>query len=242
MLDKAFYKREHDAICAWYRDKYAKRDSYLIFDGVADPENYAGIMFLLKEAYGKEQKRDEYDLVKDLAEKGPWGHWGHVAKWTYGLLHTNEHTIAPYRDISWEEKNAMLRKIAVVNVKKVDGKKSSDHDELMTYARDNAEILRREIAHTQPRIIVCGKTFDFLKEIYGLAGKYSCDNWYYWLELDGVGAVLVLDYYHFAAQYPELLTYYGLTNIYQQALLHKQDTTEQASESLPFPADSLIYI
>ena len=221
MFDKAFYEQEHDAICTWYRKKYANRDSYLIFDGIADPENYTGILFLLKEAYGKERKYGEYDLAKDLAKNGPWGHWGHVAKWTYGLLNTDEHVIAPYRDMNWEEKNAMLRRMAVINVKKVNGERSSSYDDLMNYARENAVILRREIAHIQPRIIVCGNTFHFLKEIYGLTGKYSCDNWFYWLELDGSGEVLVLDYFHFSAHYPELLSYYGLTNIYQQALLHK---------------------
>ena len=34
--------------------------------------------------------------------------------------------------------------------------------------------------------------------------------------------VLVLDYFHPAVRYPELLTYYGLVNIYQQALLHAE--------------------
>ena len=222
MFDRDFYEREHKEICAWYQEKYANRDSYLIFDGVADPENYTGILFLLKEAYGKERKLAEYDLVKDLADNGPWGHWGHVAKWTYGLLNTDEHVIAPYRDMNREEKNAMLRRMAVINVKKVNGERSSSYDDLMNYARENAAILRREIAHVRPRIIVCGNTFHFLKEIYGLTGKYSCDNWFYWLELDGSGEVLVLDYFHFSAHYPELLSYYGLTNIYQQALLHKQ--------------------
>ena len=126
VFDRVFYEKEHEAICAWYRQKYAERDSYLIFDGVVDPDNYAGILFLLKEAYSKDQKFGEYDLVADLAKNGPWGGWGHVAKWTSGLLRTDEHTIAPYRDMSKEEKNAMLRKIAVINVKKVDGKTSSD--------------------------------------------------------------------------------------------------------------------
>lgn len=223
MIDRAVYEKEHEAICAWYRQKYTERDSYLIFDGVVDPDNYAGILFLLKEAYSKDQKFGEYDLVADLAKNGPWGGWGHVAKWTSGLLRTDEHTIAPYHDLSKEEKNAMLRKIAVINVKKIDGNPSSVNENLMTYATSNAEILRREIAHVQPRIIVCGNTFRFLKEIYGLTGEYSCDNWYYWQELEGVGKVLILDYYHFSAQYPELLTYYGLTNIYQQALINRGD-------------------
>jgi len=34
--------------------------------------------------------------------------------------------------------------------------------------------------------------------------------------------VLVVDYYHPAARYPEILSYYGLVNIHQQALINNQ--------------------
>lgn len=220
MLDLAHYKQAHDAIYARYREKYANRSSFLISDGVVDPEQYSGILFLLKEAYSKERRFGEWDLPMYLAKDGPWGAWGHAAKWVYGLLHTDRQTIAPYRDMSWEEKNAMLRKMAVINLKKVDGRSSSSDEDLMAYAMDNAGLLRREIALAQPRVIVCGNTFRFLKKLYGLSGGDACGNRYYWLELEGVGKVLVLDYFHHAARYPELLTYYGLVSIYQQALLH----------------------
>jgi hypothetical protein len=39
--------------------------------------------------------------------------------------------------------------------------------------------------------------------------------------IDEVVEVLVLDYYHPAVYYPALLTYYGIANIYQQALINK---------------------
>ena len=57
--------------------------------------------------------------------------------------------------------------------------------------------------------------------IFDIKIDRKCDNWYYWLSIEGLGDVLALDYYHPAVQYPALLTYYGITNIYQQALIHK---------------------
>ena len=98
------------------------------------------------------------------------------------------------------------------------------HEEILDtikYAEENKEILRREIISAQPRIIVCGNTFRYLKTIFGIKTNKKCDNWYYWLSIDGLGDILVLDYYHPAVQYPALLTYYGVVNIYQQALLNK---------------------
>lgn len=223
MFDKAIYEKEHESIYRWYREKYAGRNSCLIPDGVLDPEQYTGILFLLKEAYSKNQQFGEWDLAKTLAKSGPWGPWGHVAKWVYGLLHTDAHTVAAYRDLSWAEKNALLRKMAVINLKKVDGKTSSTHEDLIQVTTANAEILRREIAHVRPRIIVCGGTFRYLKELYGIEIDQNCDNRYDWLDLGERKNVLVLDYFHPSARYPELLTYYGLSNIYHQALLHPRE-------------------
>lgn len=222
MFDIAFYEKEHTEIYDWYREKYAYRNSYFIPDGVVDAENYAGILFLLKEAYSREQQYGEWDLAAGLAADGPWGMWHHVAKWTSGLLNSDETCISPFGDMDKEERNAMLRKIAVVNLKKVDGASTSSDDDLMQYTKDNAATLRREVAHVQPRIIVCGGTFKFLKELFGIEIKSHCDNWYYWLNLGDMENVLVLDYFHPAVRYPELLTYYGLVNIYQQALLHSE--------------------
>ena len=121
MFDRSFYEKEHKEIYDWYREKYADRNSYLIPDGVVDSEKYAGILFLLKEAYSREQQFGEWDLAAGLAADGPWGMWHHVAKWTAGLLDSDENHISPFGDMSKEDRNAMLRKIAVVNLKKVDG-------------------------------------------------------------------------------------------------------------------------
>lgn len=222
MLDKTLYEKGHNEIYNWYREKYADRNSYLISDGIVDMDNYEGILFLLKEAYSREQKFGEWNLAQGLAEDGPWGMWHHVAKWTSGLLNTDENHITPFGDMSRDERNAMLRKIAVVNLKKVNGASFSTDEDLLKYATGNAEILRKEVEHTQPRIIVCGGTFRFLQQIYGIEIKQSNDNWFYWLELGNINRVLVLDFFHPAVRYPELLTYYGLTNIYQQALLHQE--------------------
>lgn len=220
MFDRELYRKEHDAIYSIYRAKYADRKSLLISDGVVDSEHYAGILFLLKEAYSRDQEFGEWDLAKGLADKGPWGMWHHVAKWTYGLLNTDETCIAPFRDFNWDMRNAMLRRIAVVNVKKVNGVSTSESDDLEQYVQNNTDLLRREITHVKPKIIICGGTYDFLKEIFGLKINQTCDNLYYWIDLGMGEKVLVVDYYHPAARYPEILSYYGLVNIYQQALIN----------------------
>lgn len=220
-FDKPRYIQEHNAIFNQYRMKYQNRGSYLIEDGVVNLENYRGILFLLKEAYAKEQKFGEWNLVANLAEKGPWGMWNRVCEWTHGIENTIADKVEPFHDFSDEKKYRALSHLAVINVKKINGSSMSNDDDLKKYVEDNKKLLRREIESAQPQIIICGNTFHYLKSIFDIKINCKCDNWYYWLTIDGIGTVLILDYYHPAAQYPRLLTYYGITNIYQQALIDK---------------------
>jgi len=221
MFDLSMYMRQHEKTVEAYRCKYANWDSQLNLDGIVDCENYAGVLFLLKEAYSKDDAPGEWNLAGHLAKYGPWRMWNHVATWTYGLLNTTESDIAPFSTLDWETANANLRKIAVVNLKKVNGRSVSSHDDLQMYVQDNMELLHDEIVCTQPRIIVCGGTFCFLKEIFGIHDLPYHDQWYYWLDLGGEEKVLVLDYFHPAVRYPKLPIYYGLVNIYQQALRNR---------------------
>jgi hypothetical protein len=221
MFNITWYNNEHKSIFDAYRMKYQNRNTVLFEDGVIDLENYRGILFFLKEAYAREQQFSECNLALNLAEKGPWGMWNRVCEWLYGIENTSIDQIEPFHDFSGEKMRNALSHSAVVNIKKVNGTSISNDNDLQRYAKENKNLLRREIISAQPKIIVCGNTFRHLKTIFDIEIDYHSDNWYYWLEIDGIGNVLILDYYHPASQYPKLLTYYGIVNIYQQALIHK---------------------
>lgn len=223
MFDQTHYQCEHRKIFDAYREKYKNRSSCLFEDGIVDPSNYQGILFLLKEAYSKDQTFSEWNLVSNLAEKGPWGMWNHVCMWTHGIEHTTNNRIEPFRDLTEEEKCCALSHLAIINVKKVNGTSTSSDSDLQGYVVENKELLCKEVLGVQPKIIVCGNTFRYLTAMFGITiNKHQrCENWYYWLNIGELEDVLVLDYYHPAVQYPSLLTYYGLTNIYQQALIRK---------------------
>ena len=221
MFDKALYNKEHKSIFDTYRLKYQSRSTFLFEDGVIDLENYHGILFFLKEAYSKKQQFGECNLVFTLAEKGPWGMWNRACEWIYGIENTTVSKIEAFHDFSEEKMRNALSHSAVINIKKINGTSISYDDDLQKYAKENKDMLRREIVSAQPKIIICGNTFRHLKMIFDIDIDHRNDNWYYWLTIDGLGNVLILDYYHPAAQYPKLLTYYGIVNIYQQALISK---------------------
>lgn len=205
------------------------QNSVFIRDGIVCPEQWFSQdirpLFLLKEAYGG---NDGWDLIAEhLLTSGKMGidTWRRVTEWTKGLLSTSLTRIEPYApDTSMEQYgNEYLKKIAVVNVKKSGGTNNSDMTLINQYADADKEELRKEIELIDPTVIVCGYTISSLNIIMGSSVKnydHVEPNLYYHMTLNGHD-VIVLDYWHPSNHFPDIMNYYGLMGIYQQALLRQ---------------------
>ena len=142
--------------------------------------------------------------------------WNFVAERTYGILNTTEIEIPAYRKLTYEEKCDALKKIAVVNVKKSEGKSGSSWDELVEVVKRDKDFIRREIEIIKPNVLVCGNNASLLHTIYSdklteleqLKRKLYCR----------IENMLIIDFYHPANQFPKFMNYYTLCAIYQQAL------------------------
>lgn len=204
-----------------------------IRDGVVCPETWFAQsirpLYLLKEAYGE----GNWDLVADHLCKtkkiGRGQMWRRVSEWTYGLLSTTKTSIAPYQgwNVVDHYGNEYLQKTAVVNVKKSGGASNSDMDNIRAYAEFDKEYLFRELELCDPTIIICGYTASVLDIIFQKPVREKRNaNLFYHMALNGHD-VLVLDYWHPANQYPDIMNYYGLMGIYQQALLAGEQAVSQ---------------
>ena len=201
-----------------------KNDGF-VADGIINPkiwhdDNHKKILFVLKEAYGG----GDWNLALALLQKH-WADrlWGRIARWTYGLQHTTNNHIEKYRkNLSPDEHNMALEQIAVMNLKKSKGKSQSDYGIINAYAMFDKEELRKEFELIDADIIVCGYTFYALYNlVYENAELINYnDNCYFFLDLGGRRR-LFLSYYHPANRWPDLINYYGLVGIYQQALLEE---------------------
>lgn len=196
-----------------------------VCDGVVCPEKWykqsMRPLYLLKEAYGEGQ----WDLVADQLRQsyriGKSQMWRRISKWTYGLSDTSKSRIAPYG--GWNDvdnyNNEYLQQIAVVNVKKSGGVSGSDMDNIRAYAEFDKEYLLRQISICDPTLIICGYTASALDILFDKKIRMiENENLFYHITINNHD-VLVLDYWHPANQYPDILNYYGLMAIYQQALL-----------------------
>jgi len=228
--------KELEQLFSTWKEKENHKNEIFNFDGIVCPEEWdkqdLKILFLLKEAYHDDEKykertqSNEYRLAEDLCHYGPWHSiWNRVAEWTYGILNTTKDDIFPYKKLSWEQANDCLKKIAVMNIKKSRGVSASNDKDLKKYAIDDAAEILAELEIINPDIIVCGYSMGYLIEALNKQkennpslitidkkGNYSENYHYRWKDR------IVLDYYHPAAQYPALMSYYGLVGCYKDAL------------------------
>lgn len=211
----------------WKQLKHHKNEVF-VEDGVVCPEiwfsNKIRPLFLLKEAYGG---NINWSLTDELTKDGKIVKlWKTVSIWTKGLLKTTEKYIEKYDDKDTEFRkfnNEYLKSIAVINVKKSKGESNSKRDIIQNYAELDAILLKRQLKICDPTIIICGFTIQPLNKILDYDIKqFKNENLFYHIELNGHD-VLVLDYWHPSNQFPAIMNYYGLVNIYQQGLLDKNN-------------------
>ena len=205
------------------------RENVFIADGIVNEDiwnsgQYKKILFVLKEARGDDWD-DECTLVTWLKDDNPTINiWSRVARWVYGIQNTTADFIPRYKpNLSSEEHSGALEQIAVMNIKKSNGQSQSEYAEIDAYAEKDCEELKKEFALIDPDIVICGSTFKTLRaKVFDreLQDIDKSDNWYYYLNLDGKER-LFIDSYHPANRWPDLMNYYTITNIYQQALKEK---------------------
>ena len=214
------YLKENDELFREWREKLNHKGQPFIDDGIVNPEvwfsmdsNTPKILFVLKEAYG-----GSFSLTETLSKEGPWSAmWNRVAEWSYGLMNSNENHYPEFKDLSHEEANYYLNRIAVMNLRKSNGSRNSGDRQFVKYAKADNDLLQRQFNLINPDIVIYGYTFDAAKGIHNLSAiKKESPNphWYY---IDNNNRVHI-DFFHPANHYPALLQYYGLMAIYQKAL------------------------
>ncbi len=219
----------HDLFDAWKNKSNSygidHKNNKFIPDGIVDPSSWGingskKILFILKEAYGDDW--GDSTLTSWLHTYPKRRIWDRVARVVYGIQNTNESQIQRYKAVlSEDEFRTAINQIAVLNLKKSNGKNQSDSEEIAEYAAFDRDEIKRELNLIDADIIVCGNTFQILcEEVFQqtIPSKDKCDNWYYHINI-GEKEKLFIDYYHPAIHDSDLLFYYGVVGIYQQSLL-----------------------
>lgn len=235
------YNDAHSALMSvWKRRHKDERHRMFITDGIVCPEKWFAqsmrVLFLLKEAYNNDPdyKGDCWDLLGYLkrTDKNKGRIWAAVAEWQYAIENTTKDNIPVFDSWLGADANDMeqyrktqsdwLKKCAVVNIKKSNGRTRSKDKELSKFVKEDGELLKKQIEIINPTIIVCGSTFHLLKDnlkepkklIFGtdsckLPPDRGCKR---------IGDTTVIAYYHPANRRPAALNYYGIAEMYQSFL------------------------
>jgi len=187
------------------------RRNYRAFshDGVlsSDPSDYLDasvrVLFLLKEApEGAYAEDDDGGMMirgidVDSASKGSCkAFWKRIGMWTYVIDHLNngeDPDIGEFYD-SHNDDGYSLSNVAYVNIKKGNGRPSSNWADLKRYARRDRDFLNEQVDLLDPDVIVCCHT-------YRLYAENVCDGDIpYGGQMspvyDEVNDRIVLDWYH----------------------------------------------
>lgn len=142
-------------------------------DGIVDYQTWTQqkrkVLFLLKETNGYDG-----DLRELLREGGMGTTWNNVVRWSCAAQHVWKDKETAWKEleyISLEKRRELLRRIAVINVKKTPGLSTADSQELEEAMWENKDLLREQIQSIQPDIIICGGTEYYFKNIFDIAEK-----------------------------------------------------------------------
>jgi hypothetical protein len=148
-------------------------------DGILNQDAYdkaeVKVLLVLKEVNDKVDKDDErgdWSFMEHL-ERGPAGMWLAAARWCMAILEGARAGTMPDFDQSTgqdgtgpsiksagrDELHRALQQVAVLNLNKLGGGRSTDATKLALRAKQDADLLRRQIDLIAPDIIVACGTF-----------------------------------------------------------------------------------
>ena len=156
----------------WRQHHLKKGYTKFIYDGIVNETLWKNakpkICFFLKEAYLKENT-ETADLCKWFNENDLWRMWWVVSDWIYGIENTTTTAIPAFDEEKLDKTelaNKRIRSTAVINIKKSNGETNSKHEDLLAFAKDDREFIKKQFEQINPEIIVCGNTGYYFEIIF----------------------------------------------------------------------------
>lgn len=192
----------------------------IVTDGIVNEKEYLGskykILYIMKEV--NSYQKDGWSLTDFLSNGAIRQTWDNVASWTEGILNLE-------KDLDWEylsgdnelRRHKYLKKIASINLKKTPGSHTSIAKEISMAAKNNKEIIKKQVDIYQPDIIVCcGTSGLFAKDCLesGLTWQMTSRGIEYMI-LDNT---IIVSFSHPEARVADHYLYYALIDAIREIL------------------------
>jgi hypothetical protein len=180
-------------------DKYRKLGEVIIPDGALG-EDYESanprLLIILKEPNDLDRSwaRSGGD-IRDFGRKheSRGATWNTLARWSAFV----ENPRLDFDQVSIrakQERLALLRRIAVVNLKKIPGGSVSRPNTIKKAAEEHRELLLEQFAVYKPNITITGNTFAIVQELLGAEKQPKPDKCFHFFNSPELG--VCFDFYH----------------------------------------------
>ena len=210
---------DHKKILEDWQERPQYKKSF-ICDGPIDWERWnkieCRVLFLAKEVNAR--VGENWSLPDSI--RCDWGGpkykiWWTAAYWAYGVQNLSQDSLPPNPKFKglWDDVREAFLSTAIVNVKKREGGPSSDDEDLRKYIDDDKDkdLLIKQVNCLNPNFVVCCNTWHLIQDVWPNAKEIS----ELVLKIDDM---LVLNFWHPANRYPDVMNYYTVLALLQQAL------------------------
>lgn len=195
------------------RPPHSERTDF-VTDGPVDPDRWRDalrrVLFLTKEAYG-----GGGDLAGWMREKGPSRNFSwQIGYWNYGVQRLEPCCLPPnpYPKRAWEKVRDAFMESAVVNIKKSNGQRSSNNEDLRWYVERDWRLIKKQVKCLCPDVVICCSNWRLVKDHLWPTAELTSER--VWRS----GGLWLVDYWHPSNHYPTPMKYYCLMALLQQAL------------------------
>lgn len=195
-------------------------NSSIVTDGVVYEKEYLDskykILYIMKEV--NSYQNGGWSLTEFISNGAIPQTWDNVARWTEGILNLE-------KDFDWEylsgdndlRRDKYLKKIASINLKKTPGRHTSIAKEISMGAKNNKEIIKKQVDIYQPNIIICcGTSGLFVRDCLesGLTWQMTSRGIEYMI-LDNT---IIVSFSHPEARVADQYLYYALIDAIREIL------------------------
>lgn len=191
-----------------------------IKDGVIDPNRWENIevrtLFLLKEAYDWDDTLERYDVAASIFDdQRPTGPSQRLAAlWAYVIRQIHEGGLPTFPDGGPDNPTVTEAFMcsAIVNIKKSQGQKTSDGEDLAVYAERDSVLIQEQIELLDPHIIICGNVWKETANTVFSRSNPIYDRVHKWRGRH------VVDFWHPGNRFPHKMNYYALGSLIQNGI------------------------
>lgn len=197
-------------------DRWQTMRQYVGFkkDGIINEALFKSshILFVCKEPNDPKQEEGDYrvwwnqEMLYTFSRR--------IGEWSHGIFNN----FPPYESFKDEDSHLALRSIAFMNVKKVGGGSTANHNEIEKWLERDITFLKEEIEIINPKLIICCLGFSQITR--ALFNEVPEGDWHstgYGVPYAELGERLIVDFYHPSTPAPGVMSYLLLEKVLQQA-------------------------